>query len=297
MKQHLKILISCVIYAVRWPFRAIARAVGFDVPPDLIVLYYHDVPPESRAGFARQMDRLKQRATVVSADWRGGNVKGPVCAITFDDAFVSAIDNALPELAKRQLPCTMFVPAGPLGRRPDWAMETNHAPNEVVATQDVIKALPSSLVTIGAHTVSHPYLSRISRDAARAEIEQSRAMLREMTGQDVRLLSFPYGDYDQQVAEMCRNAGYDFAFGIEPTPVNLRMGEFVRGRVSVQPDDGKLEFFLKMSGGYSWMPKASSMKRAVMSRLGFLKPARPSLGSPIGDPNRRSQRPGAKLQG
>jgi peptidoglycan/xylan/chitin deacetylase (PgdA/CDA1 family) len=284
LKQKLKILISCVFYAVTWPFRALAEAIGLDVQPRLIILYYHDVPEASRAGFARQMDWLMQHATVVGADWRGGETKGRHCAITFDDAFVSAIVNALPELEKRQLPCTMFVPAGPLGKPPDWAMETNHAENEVVATREVIKSLPSSLVTVGAHTVSHPYLSRIPRDTARVEIELSRAMLSEMTGQDVRLLSFPYGDYDEQVTGMCKDAGYEFVFGIEPKSVDVQAEEFVRGRVAVQPDDGRLQFFLKMSGGYNWMPVASSLKRAVVAPFSFLGSGKPAFVPDVGNP-------------
>jgi peptidoglycan/xylan/chitin deacetylase (PgdA/CDA1 family) len=240
------------------------------------------------------MDWLMQRATVVRADWRGDGSKGRYCAITFDDAFVSAIANALPELEKRQLPSTMFVPAGPLGRRPDWAMEVNHAPNEVVAAREVIQSLSSSLVTVGAHTVSHPYLSRIPREAARSEVERSRSILSEIIGEDVRLLSFPYGDYDDEVAAMCKKAGYEFVFGIQPKSVDVRANEFVRGRVAVQPEDGRLEFFLKMSGAYSWMPVASSLKRAVIAGFSVLRSSNADF---VRAPEPGRQSPGAKLQG
>ncbi len=267
MKRHLKIVISSVFYALGWPILVLAEALGFKLQPRLVILYYHGVPASNRAGFVRQMDMLARWATVVRADWRGEQSKGRVCAITFDDAFVSALVNALPELAGRQWPCTVFVPAGVMGRVPDWAMETRLASTEVVAGQDIIKSLLSSLVTVGAHTVSHPYLSRIPRHAARVEVEQSRSMLSAVTGQEVRLISFPYGDYDQEVAAMCREAGYELAYGIEPKLVNPREDQFVRGRVAVEPDDGRLEFFLKMSGAYRWMPLASALKHTLTSLL------------------------------
>ena len=271
MKRHIKIAISCVFYVLGWPVSALANVVGIQTRQRLVILYYHDIPAATRARFARQMDRLKRRATVVGADWRGGPVKGRVCAITFDDAFISVVDNALPELAKRQLPCTIFVPVGVLGRAPGWTMETNCAADEVVADQDLIRSLPSPLVTLGAHTLTHPFLSRLPRHAARAEVEGSRELLTAMTGQDVRLLSFPYGDYDEEVAAMCKTAGYDLVYGIVPTTVYPGDGEFIRGRVAVSPDDSDLEFFLKMSGGYWWMSLASTLKQACLAPYRFLK--------------------------
>jgi peptidoglycan/xylan/chitin deacetylase (PgdA/CDA1 family) len=264
LKRHLKVAISCVFYVLCWPVSALASIVGLKARQRLVILYYHDIPAATRARFAHQMDKLRRSATVVGADWRGGPVKGRVCAITFDDAFVSVLDNALPELAKRQLPCTIFVPVGALGRAPGWSMETNYAPDEIVASQDLIKSLPSSLVTLGAHTLTHPFLSRLPRETARAEIEKSRTLLSAMSGQDVRLMSFPYGDYDEEVAAMCRTAGYDLVYGIVPSTVDPHDGEFIRGRVAVSPDDSDLEFFLKMSGGYWWMSLASTLKRACL---------------------------------
>jgi peptidoglycan/xylan/chitin deacetylase (PgdA/CDA1 family) len=73
----------------------------------------------------------------------------------------------------------------------------------------------TSLVTVGAHTISHPHLSRIPRESARSEIELSRSMLSAVTGQEGRLMSFPYGDYDQEVVAVCKQAGYEFIYGID----------------------------------------------------------------------------------
>jgi peptidoglycan/xylan/chitin deacetylase (PgdA/CDA1 family) len=233
------------------------------------------------------MDKLMQRAAVVGADWRGGPIKGRVCAITFDDAFVSVIENALPELEKRQLPCTIFVPVGVLGATPGWTMETRYGQDEVVAAQAQIKSVASPLVTLGSHTLTHPFLSRLPREEARAEIEDSRRLLSAITGQDVRTISFPYGDYDEEVVAMCKVAGYDLVYGIVPTTVYPLDGAFLRGRVAVNPDDGDLEFFLKMSGGYWWMSLASTLKQACLSPRKVVAsrkkaPSRPAAAKPTG---------------
>jgi hypothetical protein len=57
---------------------------------------------------------------------------------------------------------------------------------------------------------------------------------------------------------------------VELRPVDSRAGKFFRGRVAVEPDDGHLEFFLKMSGGYEWLSLASTLKQAVTAPHAFL---------------------------
>jgi peptidoglycan/xylan/chitin deacetylase (PgdA/CDA1 family) len=230
----------------------------------MTILYYHGVANSQRDRFAQQMRSLQRHAHVVPANWHGDTGNGLVCAITFDDAFVSVIKNALPELAIRGLPCTIFVPVGFMGSPPGWAMEAPAEPDEIVADEQCLRRLSSQLVTLGSHTVSHCHLSGIPRDLARAEIERSRSMLAAIAGQDVRLISFPYGDYDLTVVQICEQAGYDLMFTIAPTPVDLRSRSRLRGRVSVSPDDGPLEFYLKISGSYRWIPIASALKHCLM---------------------------------
>ena len=231
----------------------------------MIILYYHSVPSNKRPNFARQMAMLAQYAQVVPADWRDKTDPARYSvAITFDDAFTSVIDNALPELALHDFPCTIFVPSGVLGRNPDWAMEGNADRSEVVIDAARLRQLRSPLVAIGAHSVSHPRLTRIAPGQARDEIEGSRTALAELTGGSVTLFAFPYGDHDTNIVEICRQEGFKHVFTIVPEPVEPSAGSFVRGRVSVDPDDGDLEFFLKMSGAYAWLPLASALKRRLV---------------------------------
>jgi peptidoglycan/xylan/chitin deacetylase (PgdA/CDA1 family) len=50
------------------------------------------------------------------------------------------------------------------------------------------------LVTIGAHTVNHPILIRLTQDAARSEMELSRSVIEAALGRKPAHLSYPYGD-------------------------------------------------------------------------------------------------------
>jgi peptidoglycan/xylan/chitin deacetylase (PgdA/CDA1 family) len=251
--------------------RCVMTACGRSIPKLLIVLYYHSVPLSKRAGFARQLNMLERHARVVPADWCGEtDPKCATVAITFDDAFNSVVDNALPELAERGFPYTIFVPSGVLGRTPDWPMEGSDDRAEVVVDAARLRGLRGPLVAIGAHSVSHPRLTRVDPERARAEIVESRAAIAEIIGDSVTLFAFPYGDCDASVVDICRQEGFKHVFTIMPEPVDLSDGALVRGRVSVDPDDGDLEFFLKMSGAYAWMPLATALLRRLRSVRGRL---------------------------
>ncbi len=248
----------------------------------MIILYYHDVPASLRPRFAQQMDILLRHAVPVPANYSGPLEPGRLhVAVTFDDGFKSVLENAIPELERRQLPATIFVPTGVFGRNPTWGFtneEKRH--REIVMVEGELRGLSEKGVIIGSHSVSHPRLPGLNQRDLKHELDVSRSTLESVLGREVDLFSFPYGAHDARVAEACQRAGYKRAFSILPSPVDPQKCEFVRGRVSVDPDDSDLRFVLKMSGAYSWLPAASAIK----SRLTCWRPARLRRGE-VSRPN------------
>jgi peptidoglycan/xylan/chitin deacetylase (PgdA/CDA1 family) len=267
VKRMAKLAISLLYFLAGALARWILRAIGLSPHPRLVILYYHGIPQEYRGNFVRQMEALRRGARVSPAFYRGNlPLDKQSVAITFDDAYVSVAENALPELAARGFHSTIFVPVGSLGSCPTWTIE-NSSPDycEVVMSGERIATLPTSLVTLGSHSVTHPHLSRLDPDDARKEIEGSRHIMKNLTTQDIRLFAFPHGDHDSTIVEMCRAAGYDYVFSIIPRLVDTTSSDFVRGRVQVDPLDGPLEFFLKYNGAYAWLSPLSSVKRTLIS--------------------------------
>lgn len=82
-------------------------------------------------------------------------------------------------------------------------------------TLDELRRLASGdLVDIGAHTVTHPTLSRLEADAQREEIAGSRRQLEGALGRPVVSFAYPYGgasDFDQTTTVLVRDAGFDHA--------------------------------------------------------------------------------------
>jgi peptidoglycan/xylan/chitin deacetylase (PgdA/CDA1 family) len=101
-------------------------------------------------------------------------------------------------------------------------------------TWDDVHALEGLGVSIGAHTVSHPVLSRVSPERAWAEIRGSRDMIQSVCGRAPRAFAYPNGqpaDYTETVQRLVREAGFACAvttrFGLnrrETPPYELRRG-------------------------------------------------------------------------
>lgn len=265
IKRHLKVAISLGYFAKQMVACSLRRALGKPHNQQLIVLYYHGVPNRFRSHFARQMDEIQSNAKVFPAFHRGRlSDQRPSVAITFDDAYLSVAENALPELVARGFHSTIFVPARLLGKQPDWAMEDGSPDSEeIIMPAELIASLSSPLVSLGSHTCTHPRLSRIDPAQAREEIAASRSILEELTAQDIRLFAFPYGDHNPLILELCKTAGYNIVFSTIPHGVDTSGSDFIRGRVKVDPFDSRLEFYLKYNGAYAWTPYASAIKRKL----------------------------------
>lgn len=98
-------------------------------------------------------------------------------------------------------------------------------------TTDEIKTLSESF-EIGAHTMTHAHLTKIPKDKARSEIEESKRYLEELTGRSISAFCYPRGEYRAKHVKMVRDAGFKYArtvrrFSLGPEDVPLEAGTTV----------------------------------------------------------------------
>jgi len=88
-------------------------------------------------------------------------------------------------------------------------------PNNLMMTSLQVKAMRQAGMQIGAHTVSHPILARLSNELARAEIKGSKDFLEHLLGERVGLFAYPNGkpgeDYVPASVDVVRSLGFDAA--------------------------------------------------------------------------------------
>jgi peptidoglycan/xylan/chitin deacetylase (PgdA/CDA1 family) len=257
----MKLFVSILVRVVDYISVFSRRIIGAREKASCVVLYYHVVTKEHREMFARQMDDINRWAKPISIDNLDTlSNTGHHVAVTFDDGFQSILENVLPELAKRNIPITVYIPTGYLGQRPGWLTNNDEDSGEVVMTADQLCMLNGDLVSVGSHCVTHTSLLSLNEDEAKREISQSREFLTNHLKREINTLSFPHGAHDQKCVQLARLAGYKRVFSISPSMVRK---EYVVGRVRVDPTDWRLEFILKLLGAYRWLPLACSLKSSM----------------------------------
>ena len=88
-------------------------------------------------------------------------------------------------------------------------------PHDLMMSSHEVKAMRQTGMQIGAHTVSHPILARLTDEQARQEIQGSKSFLEQLLGERVGLFAYPNGkpgeDYTPQSVDVVRSLGFDAA--------------------------------------------------------------------------------------
>jgi peptidoglycan/xylan/chitin deacetylase (PgdA/CDA1 family) len=180
----------------------------------------------------------------------GDPLTAPLAALTFDDGYRDNLEVAAPILRQFGVPATLFFAPGPqeLGRPFWWDLmeeigltdeqslerlkELPYVEFQEMVTEAIAELRPkrvSELVKrlymnwdevrewvgmgmgIGAHTLTHPILSRLNQDQAHWEIFQSRAAIERQVGKAIDLFSYPNGrpeDFTAETTAILRDEGF-----------------------------------------------------------------------------------------
>ena len=212
-------LLSCTLLAFGGqppdPARPAARTV-LRVP----ILMYHYVSANPRypgdpvrtclsvtpAAFAAQLRYLRKAGyiTITLDDLaRALRDRAPLppkpVILTFDDGYQDFFDNAYPLLKQYDDRATVYIITGKVGH-PGYM------------TWDELRTLSASLLmTIGAHTRTHPDLALLSPRRSWDELAGSKADLEARLGMAVRHLAYPAGEYSPATIEQAAEIGFETA--------------------------------------------------------------------------------------
>jgi peptidoglycan/xylan/chitin deacetylase (PgdA/CDA1 family) len=101
-------------------------------------------------------------------------------------------------------------------------------------TYDEVRELASDrLITIGAHTVSHPRLTELDEPARRREIAASRHFCEKIAGAEISTFSYPFGILDTDVRAIVAEAGFACACSSNDGPATFRSDVYALPRIQV----------------------------------------------------------------
>jgi peptidoglycan/xylan/chitin deacetylase (PgdA/CDA1 family) len=166
--------------------------------------------------------------------------------LTFDDGFANNYTNVFPVLKELETPAIFFVSTQHIINPKDWLPSVKsfvmkhwkrmeEIPKCIAADlfdgmteQQLAKVAKNPLITIGGHTITHPFLTKCRNEELTYEIKESKKMLEELSCNVVKYFAYPTGDYDFKVIDAVRAAGYMAAFAENSRQIGNSLFEIPR---------------------------------------------------------------------
>lgn len=218
----------------------------------ILMYHYIRVNPDPRdrlgfnlsvtpADFAQQMDWLAEHAyhPVDFDDLRGyllGNQSLPArpVILTFDDGYRDMYTTAFPILRAHQFKGVSYVVSGFV-----------NSPRYI--TVEMLLEMDASGIQIGAHTVSHPDLTKAAAGNLHHEVFDSKATLESLLGHPVVDFCYPAGKFSDAVVRMVQGAGFESATTTEPGISHSAGDRFLWTRVRVNGGESLQQFVVDLS--------------------------------------------------
>jgi peptidoglycan/xylan/chitin deacetylase (PgdA/CDA1 family) len=192
------------------------------MPPPLTILTFHALDDArtvlsfSPALFERlvralgaggyRVMRLADAAAVLRS---GGTLPERPLVITFDDGYRSVYQAAFPLLRALAMPATVFLAVGDAeeGSRCGAGDAKTRLPSmegRPMLSWGEIREMQRGGISFGAHTLTHPDLTRLPPASVEREMAASKAVLEEMLGEPVAGFAYPFGRYDALSLQLAR---------------------------------------------------------------------------------------------
>lgn len=243
-----------------------------------VILMYHSISPYQAdpylvtvrpERFDQQMQWLRRRGlTGVSVQRlltmrRNGRGRGLV-GLTFDDGYADFVVYGLPILQFYRFTATVFPVLERLGRDNAWDVE---GPRKPLMTDEQLREVAAAGIEIGSHGLHHVSLVSAADAELTCEVQKSRRVLCEISGQEVDGFCYPYGHIDGRVRDQVRAAGYSYGCAIWWSALT---GPYALPRTHVADTD---------SSPRMWVKGVSHWLRSDYRGPGALRPVSIGAGS------------------
>jgi peptidoglycan/xylan/chitin deacetylase (PgdA/CDA1 family) len=180
-----------------------------------ILLYHHvEHSPDSTIYsidiqlFESQMELLSQLGyrTITHMQLRQAIYEGALLPpkpilITFDDGHVDNYINAFPIMQTYGLTGTIYIVA-------------NRLDSDGFLSVDQLNDMINATWEVGSHSMTHADLVTLQPEELRVEILDSRLLLEDRLGVEVRSFAFPYGSFNEEIIGKIQNYGYRTGMGV-----------------------------------------------------------------------------------
>ncbi|GGW91012.1 polysaccharide deacetylase family protein [Alteromonas halophila] len=182
-----------------------------------VILIYHHVAKDTPASTSVTPDTFKKHMAFLDENYNvlslkevmpslkaGEALPDRTVVITFDDGFANILENAHPVLREYGFPYTVFINPGEIGSNPSQL------------TWQQVQKMQEEGAIFANHTLNHMHMlekSAEERDDAWLvrvwdNVAQAEEKLKEKTGESLKYLAYPFGEFNQALADKVTQEGY-----------------------------------------------------------------------------------------
>jgi peptidoglycan/xylan/chitin deacetylase (PgdA/CDA1 family) len=170
--------------------------------------------------FESQIKYLNENFNIISLPKLISNINNKIISnndivITFDDGYYDNFQNALPILRKFNAPATIFITAGNIDKESPfyWDKRTKKDnQGRALTTKELVELSRSELITIGAHTMTHPVLTEKNDKEIKWEINESKKIIENIINKKIYYFSYPFGGkntYNKYIIKLLQKTGFE----------------------------------------------------------------------------------------
>jgi peptidoglycan/xylan/chitin deacetylase (PgdA/CDA1 family) len=267
-----------------------------DQTAQTIIYCYHRLVDKIRypgteitpAAFEAQMKELKDRGiTVISLQdllaWKRGekNIPPRCAVITFDDGWKSQYEVAWPIMKKFGYTFTMFIYT-------EGVAGASLGGGQAI-TWEMLADMRDNGIDIQAHSATHqdlreghtvmvmePGNKRTKKKLTGADYEKwiqnevvgCKQLLEQRLGIKINCFAVPFGNYNERVKEIARNAGYEAMFTVYGQPITYTSPMDALGRYAIEANKPKVfEDAVKMIATSSGGPGGTAVAEVGAANL------------------------------
>lgn len=185
----------------------------------LVILQYHHIDTQTPAAtstapdtFAQHLKLIKQEGfEVITLEQVASLIRDnqplpdKTVLISFDDSYSSIFNTAFPLLKQYNYPFVVFANTAPVQAKQKGFM-----------TWEQLKVLTEHGGSIANHTASHTHMVRKKqgetlaqwRERITQDIQQANQLIKKHTGQNHRVLAYPYGEFNPEIQLLLEDMDY-----------------------------------------------------------------------------------------
>lgn len=176
--------------------------------------------------------------------------KKPVI-LTFDDGYDDVFERVLPCMNDFGAKAALFILGDRSTRTNVWDEPKGFVGASLMNDERIIQ-LHKAGFEIGSHSMTHPKLTSFTPERAWEEVSRSKEVLEDLIQAPVLSFAYPFGDSNEELVGLVREAGYIYACGVFSGPPRFAANLFNIRRIPMTNRTNLFDFALKMLTPYEY---------------------------------------------